>query len=151
MRWRRAPSRTACSTIRCCAMKKSAASSVHPEVRAALKQRQLDFANQPGGAVLDGRDIGTVIAPHADAKLFVTASAEVRARRRYEEMLLRGLDVDFENILTDIRLRDERDANRATAPLKPADDAILFDNGDLTVDEAILAAIAAVDGMLQRG
>jgi CMP/dCMP kinase len=119
--------------------------SVHPEVRAALKQRQVDFANQPGGAVLDGRDIGTVIAPHADVKLFVTASAEVRARRRYEEMLSRGLDVDFENILADIRLRDERDTNRTEAPLKPAVDAILLDTGDLTIGGAVQKAIELVD------
>lgn len=119
--------------------------SVHPEVRAALNQRQVDFANQPGGAVLDGRDIGTVIAPHADVKLFVTASPEVRARRRYEEMLLRGLDVDYENILTDIRLRDESDSGRATAPLKPAADAILLDTGDLTIGAAVRQAIELVD------
>jgi cytidylate kinase len=124
--------------------------SVHPEVRAALNKRQVDFANQPDGAVLDGRDIGTVIAPHADVKLFVVASAEVRARRRHEEMLSRGLDVDFENILADIRMRDERDSSRAAAPLKPADDAVLFDNGDLTIDEAVAAAIALVDDILNR-
>ena len=122
--------------------------SVHPAVRAALNQRQVDFANQAGGAVLDGRDIGTVIAPHADVKLFVTASAEVRAHRRYEEMLSRGLDVDFDNILADIRQRDERDANRAEAPLKPADDAILLDTGDLTIGAAVQAAIAAVEARL---
>jgi CMP/dCMP kinase len=119
--------------------------SVHPEVRAALKQRQVDFANQPGGAVLDGRDIGTVIAPHADVKLYVTASAEVRARRRHEEMLSRGLDVDYENILADIRQRDERDAGRAEAPLKPAADAILLDTGDLTIGGAVQKAIELVD------
>ncbi|MGL5839483.1 MAG: (d)CMP kinase [Sphingorhabdus sp.] len=125
--------------------------SVHPEVRAALKARQVDFANQPGGAVLDGRDIGTVIAPHADAKLFITASAQVRARRRYEEMLSRGLDIDFENILADIRLRDDRDTNRADAPLKPAEDAILLDTGNLTIGAAVQAAIAAVEACLQQG
>jgi CMP/dCMP kinase len=124
--------------------------SIHPQVRAALNKRQVDFANQPSGAVLDGRDIGTVIAPHADAKLFVTASAEVRARRRHEEMLARGLDVDFENILADIRMRDERDSGRATAPLKPAEDAILLDTGDLTIGAAVQAAIAAVEARLQR-
>ena len=123
--------------------------SVHPAVRAALNQRQVDFANQAVGAVLDGRDIGTVIAPHADAKLFVTASAEVRAHRRYEEMLSRGLDVDFDNILADIRKRDDRDANRAEAPLKPADDAILLDTGDLTIGAAVQAAIAAVEARLR--
>jgi CMP/dCMP kinase len=123
--------------------------SVHPAVRAALNQRQVDFANQPKGAVLDGRDIGTVIAPNADVKLFVTASAEVRAHRRYEEMLSRGQDVDFDNILADIRQRDERDANRAEAPLKPADDAILLDTGDLTIGAAVQAAIAAVEARLR--
>jgi CMP/dCMP kinase len=125
--------------------------SVHPEVRAALKQRQVDFANQPGGAVLDGRDIGTVIAPHADVKLFVTASAEVRARRRHEEMLSRGVDVDFQNILADIRARDKRDIERADAPLKPAADAILLDTGDLTIGAAVQAAIALVERKLRQG
>ena len=123
--------------------------SVHPDVRAALNQRQVDFSNQAGGAVLDGRDIGTVIAPHADVKLFVSASAEVRAHRRYEEMLSRGLDVDFDNILADIRKRDERDAGRAEAPLKPAEDAILLDTGDLTIGAAVQAAIAAVEARLR--
>ena len=123
--------------------------SVYPAVRSALNQRQVDFANQPKGAVLDGRDIGTVIAPHADVKLFVTASAEVRAHRRYEEMLSRGLDVDFDNILADIRARDERDAGRAEAPLKPAVDAILLDTGDLTIGGAVQAAIAAVEARLR--
>lgn len=123
--------------------------SVHPAVRAALNQRQVDFASQLGGAVLDGRDIGTVIAPHADVKLFVTAAPEVRARRRYEEMLSRGLDVDYENILADIRLRDERDSGRAAAPLKAAADAILLDTGDLTIGAAVQAAIAAVEYKLR--
>ena len=123
--------------------------SVHPDVRAALNKRQVDFANQAGGAVLDGRDIGTVIAPHADVKLFVSASAEVRAHRRCEEMLSRGLDVDFDNILADIRKRDERDAGRAEAPLKPAEDAILLDTGDLTICAAVQAAIAAVEARLR--
>ncbi len=123
--------------------------SVHPAVRAALNQRQVDFANQPKGAVLDGRDIGTVIAPHADVKLFVTASAEVRAHRRYEEMLSRGLDVDFDNILADIRKRDERDTGRTEAPLKPATDATLLDTGDLTIGAAVQAAIAAVEARLR--
>ncbi len=123
--------------------------SVHSAVRAALNQRQVDFANQAAGAVLDGRDIGTVIAPHADVKLFITASAEVRAHRRYEEMLSRGLDVDFDNILADIRARDKRDTGRAEAPLKPAVDAILLDTGDLTICAAVQAAIAAVEARLR--
>jgi CMP/dCMP kinase len=123
--------------------------SVHPEVRAALNQRQVDFAHQPGGALLDGRDIGTVIAPDADVKLFVTAPANVRARRRYDEMVARGLDVTFETILADIHARDERDSSRATAPLKPAADAILLDTGDLTIGGAVQAAIAAVEHKLR--
>lgn len=122
--------------------------SIHPQVRAALNKRQVDFANQPGGAVLDGRDIGTVIAPHADAKLFVTATAEVRAQRRFDEMLSRGLDVDYENILADIRARDARDTQRADAPLKPADDAMLLDTSELDAKGAILAAIALVEGRI---
>lgn len=119
--------------------------SIHPQVRAALNKRQVDFANQPGGAVLDGRDIGTVIAPHADAKLFITASTEVRAQRRFDEMLSRGLDVDYDNILANIRARDARDTQRADAPLKPADDAMLLDTSELDAEEAILAAIALVE------
>ncbi|GAA3265038.1 (d)CMP kinase [Sphingomonas yabuuchiae] len=90
--------------------------SVHPLVRAALLQRQKRFANQPGGAILDGRDIGTVIAPDADAKLFVKASPQVRARRRHNELAANGSDVSFEQVLADIRARDERDSGRATAP-----------------------------------
>jgi len=125
--------------------------SVHPGVRAALNKRQVDFANQPGGAVLDGRDIGTVIAPHADVKLFVTASAEVRARRRHEEMIGRGLTVDYETILADIKARDKRDSERADAPLKAAKDAVLLDNGNLTIGAAVQAAIAAVEARLRGG
>ena len=124
--------------------------SVHPGVRAALNKRQVDFANQPGGAVLDGRDIGTVIAPHADAKLFVTASAEIRAERRLREMQGRGAAVDFETILADIRARDKRDTERADAPLKPAEDAHLLDTGDLTIGAAVQAAIALVERKLQQ-
>ncbi len=124
--------------------------SVHPEVRAALKKRQVDFAHQPGGALLDGRDIGTVIAPDADVKLFVTAPAQVRARRRYDEMVVRGVDVTFEGILADIHARDERDLSRADAPLKPAEDAHLLDTGNLTIGAAVQAAIAAVEASLRR-
>ena len=120
--------------------------SVHPQVRAALLQRQVDFANQPGGAVLDGRDIGTVIAPHADAKLFVTASPEERARRRHAEMLARGVDVSFDAVLADVHARDARDTGRADAPLLRAADAMLLDNSDMDRDAAIAAAIAFVEG-----
>lgn len=119
--------------------------SVHPQVRAVLFQRQVDFANQPGGAILDGRDIGTVIAPDADAKLFVTASPDVRARRRHAEMLGRGVNVTFEAVLADVHARDARDTGRADAPLLRAPDAMLLDNSDLPRDAAIAAAIAFVE------
>ena len=124
--------------------------SIHPQVRAALNKRQVDFANQPGGALLDGRDIGTVIAPHADAKLFVTAPAEVRAQRRYDEMQRHGIDERFADILADIHARDARDMGRADAPLKPAQDALLLDTGDLTIGGAVQAAIALVEGKLRQ-
>jgi len=123
--------------------------SVHPQVRAALFQRQVDFANQPGGAILDGRDIGTVIAPHADAKLFVTASPEVRARRRHAEMLSRGVDVTFDAVLADVHARDARDTGRADAPLLQAPDAMLLDNSDMPREAAIAAAIAFVEGRVR--
>ncbi len=123
--------------------------SVHPVVRAALNRRQVDFANQPGGALLDGRDIGTVIAPHADAKLFVIAPAKIRAERRHAEMVVRDMHVSFVDILADIEARDVRDSNRADAPLKPADDAILLDTGDLTIGAAVQAAIALVEAKLR--
>ncbi len=123
--------------------------SVHPQVRAALNQRQVDFANQPGGALLDGRDIGTVIAPHADVKLFVTAPAAIRARRRHDEMAARGIDISYEAMLTDIEARDARDMGRADSPLKPAQDALLLDTGELTIGAAVQAAIALVEARLQ--
>lgn len=119
--------------------------SVHPEVRAALNKRQVDFAYQPGGALLDGRDIGTVIAPDADVKLFITASANVRAERRYREMKSRRVNVEFETILADIQARDIRDAGRTTAPLKPAVDAIEIDTSNMSVETAIQSAVTAVD------
>lgn len=119
--------------------------SIHPQVRAALFQRQVDFANQPGGAVLDGRDIGTVIAPHADAKLFVTASADERARRRHGEMRGRGVDVTYDAVLADVHARDARDTGRTDAPLLRAADAMLLDNTDMDKDAALAAAIAFVE------
>lgn len=124
--------------------------SVHPGVRAALNKRQVDFANQPGGAVLDGRDIGTVIAPNADVKLFVTASAEIRAERRFKEMQGRDASVEYETILADIRARDKRDSERADAPLKPAEDAHLLDTGNLTIGAAVQRAIALVDAKTEN-
>ncbi|MEO7178017.1 MAG: (d)CMP kinase [Allosphingosinicella sp.] len=119
--------------------------SAYPLVRAALAQRQRDFAAQEGGAVLDGRDIGTVIAPEADAKLFVTASPEVRARRRFEELTRMGLAVHEADVLLDIQARDERDSGRASAPLMQAQDAVLLDTSAMGVEEAVAAAIAAVE------
>jgi len=119
----------------------ASAISAYPGVRAALLKRQQDFAKQPGGAVLDGRDIGTVIAPQADVKLFVTASAEVRAKRRMGELLSRGMPSHYDDVLLDIRARDKRDTHREIAPLKPADDAILLDTSDLDVDAAVAEAI----------
>src|SRR4029079_9646002 len=101
--------------------------SVYPLVRAALIKRQRDFADHPGGAVLDGRDIGTVIAPDAHAKLFVTARPEERARRRCAELERMGLNAHYDDLLIDIRARDERDSSRAMAPLLMAEDAILLD------------------------
>ena len=118
--------------------------SVHPAVRQALFERQRAFAEQDGGAVLDGRDIGTVIAPDADVKLFVTASVEARADRRYAEMKGRGEDVRLEVIAQDLRQRDERDRNRAEAPLIAAPDAFVLDTSALGKEEAIAAAIDAV-------
>lgn len=115
--------------------------SIHPAVRAALLKRQHDFANQPGGAVLDGRDIGTVIAPGADAKLYITATPEVRARRRH----LDDYSSDYLAILADILARDERDAARAHAPMQRAKDADLLDTTDLTIGAAIQRAIALVE------
>jgi len=124
--------------------------SVHPAVRAALFQRQVDFANQPGGAVLDGRDIGTVIAPHADAKLFVTATAAERAHRRHAEMRGRGVEVTYEAVLADIQARDARDTGRADAPLLRAADAMLLDTTAMDRDAAVAAAIAFVEERVRR-
>jgi cytidylate kinase len=119
--------------------------SAIPEVRAALFRLQQDFAAVPPGAVLDGRDIGTVICPYADAKIFVTASPEVRARRRAIEMRSRGLAADEALILADIRRRDERDSHRAIAPLKPAADAHILDTSDLDINAVLQRAIAIVE------
>ena len=123
--------------------------SVHAVVRQALFDRQRAFATQTGGAVLDGRDIGTVIAPEADAKLFVTASVEARAERRWKEMQERREPHTLEVIVDDLRRRDERDRNRAEAPLVAAPDAFVLDTSDLGRDEAIAAAIDAVEDALK--
>ncbi|MFN3387406.1 MAG: (d)CMP kinase [Allosphingosinicella sp.] len=122
--------------------------SAYPAVRAALVERQRDFAAQPGGAVLDGRDIGTVIAPHADAKLYVTARPEVRARRRSEELRRMGLHADLDEVLLDLQARDARDSRRAAAPLARAEDADLIDTSDLPIEDAVAEAVAAVERRL---
>jgi len=124
--------------------------SAHAAVRLALRQRQRDFANRPGGAVLDGRDIGTVIAPDATVKLFITASADVRAHRRYRELITAGMDVDFDEILLAIRDRDVRDMGRAASPLKPAVDALLIDTTDLDRESSIGAAVCAIEKLAVR-
>lgn len=119
--------------------------SVIPAVRAALLDRQRDFAAQEPGAVLDGRDIGTVVCPDADVKLFVTASPEERARRRHRELVGRGDAPPYESVLADIRARDARDTGRASAPLRQAQDAILLDTTELDIDAALARAIAIVE------
>jgi cytidylate kinase len=115
--------------------------SAYPSVRTALFQRQRDFARQEGGAVLDGRDIGTVIAPDADVKLYITATPEVRAERRLNELVGRGMNAHYEDVLADIYSRDARDSGREVAPLRPAADAILLDTSTLTPEQAIAEAI----------
>ncbi|MDO9488417.1 MAG: (d)CMP kinase [Sphingomonadaceae bacterium] len=129
--------------------------AVHPAVRQALFDLQRSFAAQPGGAVLDGRDIGTVIAPQATAKLFVTASDAVRSTRRQAELASRGEIRSFDEVLADLRRRDARDSHRHAAPLAQADDAALLDTSDLAIDAAVQRAIALVEdrigAMRERG
>jgi cytidylate kinase len=115
-----------------------------PEVRAALLSIQRTFAQNPGGAVLDGRDTGTVVCPNADVKLFVVASAEARAARRHKELTERGEKTTYDDVLTDIRRRDERDTARAVAPLKPAPDAVLLDTTALDIEAAFQEALRIV-------
>ncbi len=119
-----------------------------PQVRSALVDFQRAFARRAGGAVLDGRDIGTVICPYAHVKLYVTASDEIRAERRFLELTAKGHDITFEKVLADLLERDARDSERATAPLKPADDALLLDTSNLSIDEAVGTAIAQVQTKL---
>ncbi len=119
--------------------------AVIAEVRAALVDFQRAFARRAGGAVLDGRDIGTVICPRAQAKLFVTASAEVRATRRLKELLAAGHPTTLAEVLEDVKARDARDMNRSEAPLKPAQDAVQIDTSALSIEEAVEMAIAAIE------
>jgi cytidylate kinase len=123
-------------------------------VRSALLSMQQNFALNPvfadgtkaNGVVYDGRDTGTVVCPNADLKLFITASPEVRAKRRYDEFLQKGMSAVYEEVLADIKARDERDSNRSTAPLKPADDALIIDTSDLNIAEVF----AHVDELIQK-
>lgn len=119
--------------------------SAHPLVRAALLQRQRKFAQQPGGAVLDGRDIGTVIAPNADAKLFVKATPQIRARRRHAELKGHGSTISLDKVLADIRARDLRDTGRNAAPLVMAADAGILDTSFLSIEAAVIRAIELVE------
>lgn len=118
--------------------------AVMAEVRAELLAFQRGFARREGGAVLDGRDIGTVICPKAEVKLFVTASAEVRARRRHQELVAGGTQIDFDQVLADVTTRDARDAERAEAPMIAAVDAVVIDTSNLTINGAIAVAVSIV-------
>jgi CMP/dCMP kinase len=119
--------------------------AVFPEVRRILVEQQRNFANQPGGAVLDGRDIGTVVCPNAPVKLYVTASPEIRAKRRFDEILHNGGAAEFDAILADVRRRDERDTGRTDSPLRPAADAHLLDTSAMTIEAAFEAACTLID------
>jgi cytidylate kinase len=119
--------------------------SAHPLVRAALLARQKRFAQQPGGALLDGRDIGTVIAPEAEVKLFVKATPMIRAQRRHLELRKNGINVSLDKVLADIRARDERDSQRSEAPLVQAADAVTLDTSFLSIDAAVQRAIEIVE------
>lgn len=119
--------------------------AVVAEVRAALVDFQRAFARRAGGAVLDGRDIGTVICPEAEVKLYITASAEVRARRRFVELEARGQASTLEEVLADVKARDDRDMNRAEAPLRAAEDAVVIDTSELAIEEAVASALRVID------
>ena len=124
-----------------------------PSVRSALLKMQQDFSLSPVyadgtpalGAVYDGRDTGTVVCPHADIKFYITASPEVRAERRYKEFVAKGLDISYEQVLSDVKIRDERDSNRSTAPLKPAPDAIILDTSSMSIAEVLQKACEIID------
>lgn len=124
--------------------------AAHPEVRAALLAAQRAFAGQPGGAILDGRDIGTVICPNADVKLFVTASLSARAERRWKELAARGEPIELAALTAQIEARDARDQGRADAPLKPAPDAHLLDTTALSIEAAVTVARRIIDAASAR-
>ncbi|MCL7997263.1 (d)CMP kinase [Brucella sp. 21LCYQ03] len=124
--------------------------AVMPAVRRALVEAQRSFANALPSSVLDGRDIGTVVCPQAQIKLFVTASPEVRAQRRFDEIIAKGGTADFDEILADLKKRDERDMNRTDSPLKPAEDAHLLDTSKMSIEAAFLAAKKLIDHALAQ-
>ena len=130
----------------------NAASEVakNPSVRAKLLEFQRSFASQPGGAVLDGRDIGTVICPNADIKFFISASAEIRAERRYKELLSLGHSILFNKVLKEIEERDERDSNRKQSPMVPAVDATKIDTSDMTIKEVYELVSRIIDAKLEN-
>jgi cytidylate kinase len=124
--------------------------AVHEPVRMALRDLQVGFARRAEGAVLDGRDQGTVIAPDAPAKLYVTATAEVRAGRRWKQLTAQGEPVSYDDVLADIRKRDERDGSRAASPMRPAPDAVLLDTSEMTIEQAADAARRIVEAARAR-
>ena len=124
--------------------------AVHTPVREALREMQQAFARRPGGAVIDGRDIGTVIAPEAPAKLYVTASPQIRAERRFKQLVAQGEPVTYEDILADILKRDARDGGRADSPMRQADDAVLLDTSEMTIEQATDAARRIVEAARAR-
>lgn len=125
--------------------------SAIPEVRSALLALQRDFANRAEGAVLDGRDCGTVIAPHAAVKLFVTASSDIRARRRHQDLLRQGVVASFDDVIADIRRRDERDSSRSAAPLTIPEGALLIDSSEMTIAEMLDTALSGIDAVTREG
>lgn len=122
--------------------------AVYPEVRRILVEQQRAFSKLPMGAILDGRDIGTVVCPDARLKFYVTASPEVRAKRRFDEIIHNGGSADFETILTDVKRRDERDTGRSNSPLRPASDAHLLDTSTMSIEAAFQAARALIERTL---
>ncbi len=117
--------------------------AAYPKVREALLQRQKDFAQLPG-LVADGRDMGTTVFPNAQVKIFLTASAEARAQRRFKQLQEKGVAVNMDELVSDIKARDDRDTQRATSPLKPADDALILDSTSLTIEQVLSAILAHV-------
>lgn len=125
--------------------------AVLPIVRNALLEFQRDFALRSGGAVIDGRDIGTVICPDADVKLFVTASPEIRANRRFEELSVKNPELTFNAVMAEVAARDKRDAERATSPMIAATDAVLLDTSKLSIDAAVAEAVAIINKRIEQG